>query len=114
MSVQSLIQNRLASIEEQLVDFKKKFDGSPCEAFLWANNAIAAAAEQHVMRASLLMLERSCGNLDAFETLVKAELRRLSTAGMARSTGALDAPIRAEQIRAWTDVVGFIEWQKED
>lgn len=101
---------------DNLNEFQKKFIKNPFEALKWVNAAVENAATTHVLgevlRVSDETTDSAAARASALEYILNyahGRARLLAERGHVRSTGALDAALHAEELRAWSTVIAVLE-----
>lgn len=108
MKGEELIRMRYEAAKKATGEFAADAAKDTFEALKWVNNAIEAAATVRVFGITLRNIDKGVSE-EAMLALAKSNVLRLARSGHIRSTGALESPLHAEEMRAWTEVVSLLE-----
>lgn len=103
-----ILKTRYESAKKATDEFSRRVATEPFEALKWVNSAIEAAATVLVYGVALTHLEKGV-TTEAMLARAKENVLRLARSGHMKSTGALEAPLHAEELRAWAAVVDILE-----
>lgn len=101
------LQLKIGKAQTRVDALRERLGEDAFEALTWLHDAIGAAADLRVLPSVVASLEKG---ISARHVLLCANdsAHRLAAHGSRRSSGAVCAPLQAEELRAWTEVVDLL------
>ena len=104
MELKELLKERLRLAHAAIAEYQAMLAKDPVDALHFIDGLVAPAIQARVLGAVLKAHEKGRG-VDALGDYATDNVLRLASRGAIRSTGALDASLAAEEVRAWHEVV---------